>query len=185
MNPSCFSECELRVCIRNGSWVCHNCDVTSPTFFSKITLFLSTFSDLESWSAKNNIFNYFKFQRMLSYSMELYLRFLLYMPRVVFINYQDRYVLGKRRVVQQSEKITRGWYQFWSSVIIDYIFMSIQLPESHGLWVDSITECGNARTKCQYVHKMPIRSRLTDCHSILYSNSRTRWKYVAVLSSTH
>ena len=27
---------------------------------------------------------------------------------------------------------------------------------------------------------MPIRSRLTDVHSILYSNSRTRCKYVAV-----
>ena len=39
---------------------------------------------------------------------------------------------------------------------------------------------GNARTKCLYVHKMPIRSRLLDGHSILYSNSRTRCKYVAV-----
>ena len=39
---------------------------------------------------------------------------------------------------------------------------------------------GNARTKCLYVHKMPIRSCLLDGHSILYSNSRTRCKYVAV-----
>ena len=39
---------------------------------------------------------------------------------------------------------------------------------------------GNARTKCLYVHKMPIRSCLIDGYSILYSNSSTRCKYVAV-----
>ena len=44
-------------------------------------------------------------------------------------------------------------------------YVSIRLPESHGLLVDSITEYGNERTKCQYVHEMPIRSRLTDGHS--------------------
>ena len=39
---------------------------------------------------------------------------------------------------------------------------------------------GNARTNFLYVHKMPIRSCLLDSHSIFYSNSRTRCKYVAV-----
>ena len=39
---------------------------------------------------------------------------------------------------------------------------------------------GNARTKFLYVHKIPICSRLLDGHSILYSNSRTRCKYVAL-----
>ena len=38
----------------------------------------------------------------------------------------------------------------------------------------------NARTKCLYVHEMPIHSCLIDGHSILYSNSRTRCKYAAV-----
>ena len=66
---------------------------------------------------------------------------------------------------------------FW----VDQPF-SIRPPESHGLWVDSITEYGNTCTKCQYVHEIPIRSRLTDGHSTLYSNSRTICKYVAVLS---
>ena len=63
------------------------------------------------------------------------------------------------------------------------LWFSIRLPESHRLQVESITEYGNARTKCQYVHEMPIRSRLIDGHSILYSKSRTKCQYVSVLSS--
>ena len=61
--------------------------------------------------------------------------------------------------------------------------VSIWLPKSHGFWVDSIIEYGNTRTKCQYVHKMTILSRLIDSRSILYSNSHMKCQYVALLSS--
>ena len=39
---------------------------------------------------------------------------------------------------------------------------------------------GNTWTKFLYVHDMPIWSRLLDVHSILYSNSCTRCKYISV-----
>ena len=43
----------------------------------------------------------------------------------------------------------------WINITSLGISLSIRLPESRGIWVNSITEYGNARTKCQYVHKIP------------------------------
>ena len=65
-----------------------------------------------------------------------------------------------------------------SPTVLDSTQSDSQIPT--GSESTQSNNIGNTRTKCLYVNKMPIRSCLPDSHSILYSNSRTIYKYLAV-----